>query len=73
MRKASKATKNVGKEAESKEVAAPEPVNEEPAPGPATTEVGETASDPVEPASTTLIGDVPETVTTGQASVQATA
>lgn len=71
MRKASKSTKNAGKEADTKEVAAPETVAEEPTPVPATTETVETATTSTEPA-VSPVGDAPETVTVAQAPVQAT-
>lgn len=66
MRKASKSTKNAGKEADTKEVIAPETVAEEPTLVPATTDAAETAGSAAEPA----VGDVPEAAAVGQAPVQ---
>lgn len=71
MRKASKSTKNSGKEADTKEVAAPETVAEEPTPLPATTDTAETTTTSTEPAASP-VGDVPETVAVVQAPAQAT-
>lgn len=71
MRKASKSTKNAGKEADTKEVAAPETVAEEPATGAVTTDDAETTIASAEPAASP-VGDVSETVTVVQAPVQAT-
>lgn len=71
MRKASKSTKNAGKEADTKEVAAPETVAEEPALGAVTTDTAETTTASAEPA-VCPVGDVPETVAVVQAPVQAT-
>lgn len=71
MRKASKSTKNAGKEADTKEVTAPETVAEEPTAVPATTDTVETTITSTEPA-VSPVGDVPETVAVAQAPVQAT-
>lgn len=71
MRKASKSTKNAGKEADTKEVAAPETVAEEPALGAVTTDTVETTTASAEP-TVCPVGDVPETVAVVQAPVQAT-
>lgn len=71
MRKASKSTKNAGKEADTKEVAAPETVAEEPTLVPATTDATETTGSSAEP-TVSPAGDVPEAVTVAQAPVQTT-
>lgn len=71
MRKASKSTKNSGKEVDSKEVAAPETVAEEATPVPATVDAAETSNASNEP-TLSPIGDALEAVAPSSAPVQAT-